>query len=172
MADENTLQTFRFCPVQAVLDTLNLISAANPDIDFSEVHKVHAERPRIRHDHGTAQEMLRAVGRTVAPALYGKILEHVFASGSAAAGAAEPLLSRGELSSIGLTFEDLGITFQDRHVHYPLRPLTEFDKQNLVAIDKYLEAREAIAELEGHGSASRRVGAWRDSLKTLRAGRR
>lgn len=170
MADETALQTFRFCPVQAVLDTLDLISSANPEITFIAAHKLYIEAPRRPQDHGLAQAMLREVGRTVKPALYGKILEHVFISGSAAAAAAEPLLSPGELTQLGLTFDDLEID-PERHVHRQLSPLTEFDDQNLTAIEKYLEAREAIADLEGHGSASRTMRVWQDSLKTVRTGR-
>lgn len=170
MVDETALKTFRFCPVQAVLDTLDLISTANPDLDFSEAREIHANAPSRRGDHGLAQAILRAVGRAVKPALYGKILEHVFVTGSAASGAAEPLLSPGELTQLDLTFDDLDID-PERHVHCQLSPLTEFDDQNLTTIEKYLEAREAIADLEGHGSASRTMRVWQDSLKTVRTGR-
>lgn len=170
MADETTLQTFRFCPVQAVLDTLNLITAANPEITFIAAHKLYIEAPSRPMDHGLAQEMLRAVGRTVKPALYGKILEHLFINGSAAAGAAEPLLSPTELTRMGLTFDDLEID-PERHVHRQLSPMTEFDNRSLAAIDGYLEARSTIAELEGHGSASRTMSAWRHSLQIVRSGR-
>lgn len=170
MADETPLQTFRFCPAQAVLETLVLIKVADPSFDMGPALKVHHEGGHDPFDHGRAQDMLRAVGRTAKPALYGRILEHVFITGSAAAAAAEPLLSAAELAQLGLTFDDLDID-PERHVHFQLRPLTDLDTQNLTAIDKYLEARGTAAELEGDGSASRTMRAWQNSLKTLRAGR-